>query len=326
MAGLVALLAATAVGGETNLLDDLESPILLAGDDTHAYRDPAVLSHEGTFHLFTTLVETDPDGRLYSYTVVTRSRDLKQWSAPKKITPKDQNLNFSSPGNVIRFGEEWILCLQTYPIPGLKRSDKVRWGNQDARIWVMRSTDLKHWSDAELLRVKGPDVPREKMGRMIDAYLVRDIRDPGKWWCFYKQRGVSYSWSRDLKEWTYGGRTGSGENVCVLHDEGEYLLFHSPPNGIGIKRSPDLMQWRDIGKPITLGQDHWPWAETRLTGGFVLDLRRDPAIGHYVMFFHGSGPGKTKTMDNVCANCSIGIAWSKDLKTWHWPGTSGAKP
>jgi len=38
------------------------------------------------------------------------------------------------------------------------------------------------------------------------------------------------------------------------------------------------------------------------------------------MFYHGGGPGKKKTQDNVDANCSLGIAWSGDLKTWNWPG------
>ena len=47
------------------------------------------------------------------------------------------------------------------------------------------------------------DVQREDMGRMIDPYLIRDKDEPGKWWCFYKQNGVSYSWSHDLENWTF---------------------------------------------------------------------------------------------------------------------------
>ena len=69
-----------------------------------------------------------------------------------------------------------------------------------------------------LLRVKGPDVPVEAMGRMIDPFLLQDAADPGKWWCFYKQNGVSMSLSRDLKQWTYFGRTEAGENACILMD------------------------------------------------------------------------------------------------------------
>jgi hypothetical protein len=106
----------------------------------------------------------------------------------------------------------------------------------------------------------------------------------------------------------------------VLVEDGEYVLFHSPRNGIGIKRSRDLEHWRDWGQLITLGQEDWPWAETRLTAGVVLDLREEAAIGKYLMFFHGVGPGKTRTMDNAFARCSIGIAWSDDLIHWDWPG------
>jgi hypothetical protein len=85
-----------------------------------------------------------------------------------------------------------------------------------------------------LLRVKGPNVPPEEMGRTIDPYLIEDKDDPGKWWCFFKQRGFSYSWSCDLKHWTYQGHASGGENVCVLVEDNEYVLFHSPGNGIGI--------------------------------------------------------------------------------------------
>jgi len=307
-------------------MQHLDSPVLLRGDDKTAYRDPAIFYHEGRFYLFATMARTEEAGLVYLYTALSTSGDLKDWSKPKIITSKGQHLNYSSPGNVIRFGDQWVLCLQTYPIPNYRRGQGVRCGNQDARIWIMRSSDLVHWSDPELLRVKGPDVPPEKMGRMIDPYLVQDKDQPGKWWCFYKQRGVSFSWSFDLKNWTYGGRTDCGENVCVLVDGDEYLLFHSPGNGIGMKRSRDLEQWRDVGEVITLGQELWSWAEARLTAGCVLDLRHEPTIGKYLMFFHGDGPGKERTQDNTYANCSIGIAWSDDLTTWQWPGKSATQP
>ncbi|MFO7907081.1 MAG: hypothetical protein ACQESR_29795 [Planctomycetota bacterium] len=301
-------------------LSRLSSPVLLRGDDKTAFRDPAVVYHEGTFHIFATYVRTEEDDNVYLYTAASTSRDLLDWSEPRILTPKGQHLNYSSPGNVVRFGGKWVMCLQSYPIPGLKRRGPLRWGNRDARIFVMRSEDLRDWSEPRLLRVKGPDVPRQKMGRMIDPYLVEDKDEAGKWWCFYKQDGVSYSWSRDLEHWTYQGRASSGENVCVLVQDDEYLLFHSPGNGIGIKRSRDLKRWEDWGELITLGQANWPWAEIRLTAGVVLDLRAEPEIGKYVMFFHGVGPGETRTMDNAFANCSIGIAWSDDLVRWDWPG------
>ncbi len=183
----------------------------------------------------------------------------------------------------------------------------------------MRSQNLEEWSQPEMLRVKGPDVPREQMGRMIDPYLLEDAGEPGKWWCFYKQDGVSMSWSRDLETWTYFGRRDAGENVCVLADNGEYVLFHSPKNGIGIKRSKDLDTWTDDRGLITLGQDWWPWAQARLTAGFVLDLRADPRVGKYLMFFHGASEEGAK-MHRAHGHGSLALAWSNDLRNWDWPG------
>ncbi len=315
----------TQTKGETaDLLTALQSPIILPGDADTAYRDPAVLYHDGRFHLFCTLVQADPDGKIYSYTVQMKSEDLRQWTQPMIITPKDQKLNYSSPGNIVWFGDEWILCLQTYPRPDYKKGDKVAYGDNTSRVFVMRSKDLDTWSEPELLRVKGPDVSEADMGRMIDPYLLEDKDEPGKWWCFYKQSGVSYSWSRDLRNWTYAGRTDSGENVCVLVDHGEYVLFHSPRNGIGVKRSQNLREWRDEGELITLGQKEWPWAQVRLTAGAVIDLRRVKGVEKYLMFFHGEGPKMENKQDTFDAHCSIGIAWSDDLAQWDWPGKNTA--
>jgi hypothetical protein len=292
----------------------LGSPILFRGDSTTAYRDPAAMYHAGWFYLYFSLVKIEPDGRVFEYTSWSKSRDLTHWTAPKIFTPRDQSLNFSSPGNVVRFGDEWILCLQTYPRP-----HGERYGDKSSRLWIMRSTDLENWSPPELLRVKGPDVPIEKMGRMIDPFLLQDKDDPGKWWCFFKQNGVSRSWSRDLKTWTFAGSAQAGENACILAHGNEYILFHSPPNGIGVKRSTDLKTWQDEGV-LTLGQKDWPWAAGRLTAGFVLDAREIPGVGKYLMFFHGSQFPETDPRGGFDNFASIGIAWSKDLKEWKWPG------
>ncbi len=86
----------------TNILSTLESPIIFKGDDTTAYRDPAVLYHNNVFYLFFTLVITE-DGKIYSYTAESHSVDLKNWSPEKILTVKDQSLNFSSPGNIIKY-------------------------------------------------------------------------------------------------------------------------------------------------------------------------------------------------------------------------------
>ncbi|HUT37076.1 MAG TPA: hypothetical protein VNE39_26585 [Planctomycetota bacterium] len=309
---VLACLGGGVVSGAAVDFSAIKSPILFRGDATTAYRDPAAVYHGGVFRLFFTLVKTEPDGKIYSYTATSQSRDLAAWTQPRLLTPRDQSLNYSSPGNVVRFGNEWLLCLQTYPRP---KGEK--YGNATARLFVMRSKDLETWGEPELLKVKGPDVPVERMGRMIDPFVLQDKDDPGKWWCFYKQNGVSMSWSRDLRTWTYSGRANAGENACVLVDGDEYVLFHSPGNGIGVKRSRDLAAWRDVAL-LTLGQKDWPWAKGRLTAGFVLDVRRDPAVGKALLFFHGSGPGDERTMFDTHA--SLGLAWGDDLLTWTWPG------
>ena len=66
------------------------------------------------------------------------------------MTPRDRALNYSSPGNVIRFRDRWLMCLQTYP------SRDGRPADHTARIFTMHSRDLAAWSEPELLRVKGP--------------------------------------------------------------------------------------------------------------------------------------------------------------------------
>lgn len=300
-------------------LESLPAPIIYKGSDSVAYRDPAVLYHKKVFYLFFTMVQSEADGRVYSYTAMSTSKDLKKWSDKKILTPQDQSLDYSSPGNVVRFNNEWILCLQTYPRPNYFIRDMPRFGTGDARLYIMRSKNLTTWSLPELIQVKGREVSQKDMGRMIDPYLLEDKDEKGKWWCFYKQNGVSMSYTHDFKNWKYFGHIESGENVCVLNENNEYVLFHSPKNGIGIKKSRDLDHWEPFGNLITLGQSQWPWAKGRITAGTVLDLRGNPQFGKYLMFFHGSGP-LTEEEGDFDKNASIGIAWSMDLENWDWPG------
>lgn len=311
---LLALLlaAACARAADDALLGTLASPVLFKGDEKTGYRDPLLLWHDGAFHMFFTIGERGSNA-VHLFLAKSTSRDLRAWTPPRKLTRRDLNLNFVSPGSVVRHGGEWLLCASTYPQP---RGEL--YGNATARLYLMRSLDLERWSQPELIRVKGPDVPVEKMGRMIDAYLIPDKDDPGKWWCFFKQNGVSMSWSRDLRTWTFAGSAKAGENVCVLVHDGRYLMFHSPHNGIGVKTSADLKNWSDAGPLLTLGQKDWPWAQGRITAGYVADLRAVPGIGRYVMVFHGTGP-EPEPVKFLTHGC-IGIAWSDDLKTWRWPG------
>jgi hypothetical protein len=292
----------------------ISSPILFSGDATTAYRDPAAIYNNGWFYLYFTVMKIEGSGQKYGYTAWSKSQDLMHWTEPKIFTPRDQNLNYESPGDVVRYGDDWVLCLQTYPRP-----HGAKFGNADSRIWTMRSKDLENWGPPELLQVKGPNVPQEQMGRMIDPFLIQDKDDPGKWWCFYKQKGISLSWSRDLKTWTFDSNISAGENPCVIVDGNDYVLFHSPGTGIGVKRSSDLKTWKNEGI-LMLGAKDWPWAQGRLTAGFVLDLRKDPRVGKALMFFHGSTYKESDPRGGFDNFASLGLAWSTDLKTWDWAG------
>jgi hypothetical protein len=291
----------------------IPAPVFLRGDSYTAHRDPAGHYHNGLFRVFHTRVHHESDGFYYAFTAVTESRNLIDWSEPKILTPKDLRLNYSSPGNIIRYGGKWRLCLQTYPM-----RNRDRFGDETARIFLMQSDDLVEWRTPELMRVKGPETPIEAMGRMIDPYLIEDKDEPGKWWCFYKQNGASLSYTYDFETWTYVGRMDSGENVCVLVDNDEYVLFHSPRNGVGIKRSKDLKTWTDH-ELLTFDQQHWEWAKGRLTAGHVLDLRHEPGIGKFIMFFHGSVSRDIQPRETH-GNASLALAWSDDLVHWEWAG------
>ncbi|MGB0372233.1 MAG: hypothetical protein ACPGN3_12950 [Opitutales bacterium] len=297
-------------------LDALESPILMMGNDTTGFRDPAVIYHEGVFYMYYSLVLTEEDEKIYWYIAYSKSEDLVTWTDPVIITEKDQQKNFGSPGNVIRYNGEWILCMQTYVIPNYKRGDRLRFGNKDCRIWITRSKDLENWSEPEMLWVKGEG---KNPGKMIDAYLVEDKDEKGKWWAFYKQAGANYSYSYDLKNWTYHGKVLAGENVCVWVENDEYYMLHSPEKGMGLLKSSDLTNWEPVFEENILGQDDWGhWAGQRVTAGFIMDMRDDPRFGKYIMFFHGQGPAP-KSTEIINSGTDLAIAWSDDLIHWEWP-------
>ena len=312
---LASSLSAGSAAAPTRALDlaGLSSPVLLTGTATTAFRDPAVAFDRGRFHLFYTYVQSEGEQRNVRMAVgVSVSSDLKTWTPTRLLTDPDPRLNFSSPGNIFRHGGNWCMCVSSYPRP-----NGETYGNADARIWLMRSADLEHWSAPELIRVKGPDVPQAAMGRMIDPCIFQDKDDPARWWCLFKQAGkVHRSWSNNLVQWTYVGTIADGENACMIVKDGRYYLFSAPKNGIAVARSSDGEHWESQGL-LTLGQAQWPWAQGRLTAGFVLDLQADPLVGRYLMFFHGTGPEPEPKIFDTRA--CIGIAWSDDLITWRWP-------
>ncbi len=287
----------------------LSDPVLIRGDAVSAYRDPAAVIAEGVCHLFFTYVDNRPGGP-WMYLAEKTSRDLENWSDTRILTPKDKSLNFSSPGNVVRDGSEWVICLQTYC-----RENGEKYGNERCRLYTMRSRDLNAWSEPELMRVRGNDMKPQDMGRMIDPYL---LRAENEWWCFYKQNGVSFSKSPDLKTWTYMGRAEAGENACVVPFKDGFRMFTSPENGIRVMDSRDLMTWRRSMDDLTLGQAEWDWAKGRLTAGFVMENETGFAgLPRWIMFFHASRYPEAVDFDSYA---SIALAYSDDLAVWRWPG------
>jgi len=296
-------------------LSDIPSPQILAGNEDVHYRDPTAIYHDGVFRLFFTVNYPRNNRKsMVSFLGTSTSRDMVSWSPVSLLTREDPVLNYCSPGNIIHHEEEWLMCLCTYPIPN--QDGFV--GDGTARAFIVRSKDLEVWGEPELLRLKGPDVSREKMDRIIDPYLVEDKDEPGKWWCTYKQNGVSISYSYDLETWTYAGKHNAGENTCVLVRGDEYYMIHSPgDDGMGVMRSGDMTQWSNVvDGTISLGYKIWPWAMARLTAGYVLDLKDDPRVGKYLMFYHAT---RSHDPHEHIGSCSLGIAWSDDLIHWDWP-------
>jgi hypothetical protein len=96
-------------------------------------------------------------------------------------------------------------------------------------------------------------------------------------------------------------------------------MFHSPSNGIGVKRSKDPKSWGPDVQLLTLGQKQWPWAQGRLTAATVIDMTKEPEVGKYIMFFHGSSKAGLE-IQRAHGAASLAIAWSDDLVNWVWPG------
>lgn len=145
-------------------MDDTGTLFFLKQKNT-LFRDPAAFIENGVIHLFCTLVENREDGQ-YFYVAKSESLDFSRWTSPVILTEGDKAKNDSSPGNVIPKDGEYILCLQSYPRP-----NGEKFGNDDFRIYTIKSPDLIHWTEPELLMVKG-DVPVKNMGRMIDPYNI----------------------------------------------------------------------------------------------------------------------------------------------------------
>lgn len=277
--------------------------IIFEGNDRYAYRDPACTLVDGVYYLFFTVSEKQ-NSYMYNYLAMSKSTDLKEWSKPRILTEKNLLANYTSPGNIIKKNGEYIICLCSYPLP---EPYADRWyANDDARLYTIRTKDFITFSQAELLNPKG-DIPPNKIGRMIDPFIVCH----NGYKLFFKQNGrIAMSESRDFKNWKYIGEAEGGENACVIRQGDEFILVHSPENGIGFKRSADMKKWEDM-HIVTLGQDKWEWAKGRITAGFIMEAPEDFRY-KYILFFHGS----RDIFPETHGNATLAMAFTNDFKNF----------
>lgn len=278
---------------------------LLAPRPGIARRDPAAIEADGVVHVFHTVVDvtTDP---LTLWVEVTTSDDLRHWTAPERVTPPGPS--FSSPGNIVRRGDEWVMCLQSYPIPpgGVYADDRCR-------LWTMRSPDLRRWSAPVELRITDGSGTQ----RRIDPFLVEA---DDELLCLHKDAGAIRALrSRDAMA-TWQSVSGPAlvdpaslpagetvENPAVLaRPGGGWLLFASSVRagrGIRVARGRTPLEW---GPCIELDLPAASWAPGGLSAATVLAT---PARAHaWTMFIHGEAD------DPHLADLTLLV--SDDLETW----------
>ena len=258
---------------------------LQALDARRARRDPAVVHDGGVFHCFHTVVDTTQDPPALRVESTT-SRDLVAWSDPRVVIGGPAN--FSSPGNVLRHGDEWVMFLQSYPIdPG------EQYGSARCRLWSARSTDLISWSAPTPLRIEGPGAD----ARRIDPFV---FADGDVFRCLHKHDGaIAELESPDLEVWRVrDGRalltaadTPEGvpiENPAALRLDDELALVYSPcrpGRGIGLARGHRDGEWREV-RSLTLPTASW--AVDGFTAGVLVDTG-DPDE-RWALFVHGEQP------------------------------------
>jgi hypothetical protein len=279
-----------------------------------AARDPALVFTGDRVQCYYTNAEQVENGYRLCLEVV-ETGDLAHWSAPRRLTTSP--LSFSSPGNVLKVGDTYVLCVQSYPVnPG------ELWGNETSRLWLMRSRDLQAWDEPRMIYPQGCQGSWTTSHRQIDPYLVRHA---GNFYCFYKTSGqLGLIVSPDLEHWeeaspeqpVLGGRdTPDGatmENPCVVAVEGGYAMIFAPcrpGRGIGLAYSTDLIRWRDVHY---LDFPALAWADNGPSAATVLDLR--PETGAWLMAFHGE-----RDMARNPHSAAMALAWGSDLEHWRLP-------
>ena len=282
---------------------------IFEGNEKYAYRDPACVYANGRYNLFFTFSEKD-SGYMYNYIALSKSVDLKNWSEPRLITPKDRSLNFTSPGSITKVGDKYIITICTYPMK--EPYAKYPYADDSARIYTIATGDFDSFTSPQLVLAKG-DMPPENMGRMIDAFIFADKDKADLYHLLFKQDGrIASSHSCDLEHWVFDGFVHGGENPCVVTKDNFYYIIYSPnDDGIGFRRSCNLAQWEELGV-TTLAREDWAFASGRITAGFAMELP-DGSEHRYALFFHGSVEG---TYPETHGNASLAYVFTDDFESF----------
>lgn len=276
-------------------------------------RDPALYFTGGELLCFHTTVEEPLPGRRSLFIELSKSRNFQHWDTRRL---SDSPLNFSSPGNLMEVNGEYVLCLQSYPIP-----EGQLWADEHCRLYLMRSRNLTDWSKPEEFVISRPVPQWSASSRKIDPYLVKH---QGLYYCLYKTEGrFGILRSADLRSWEEftdapvfsSGNTPDGvtvENPCLIQDDhGGWIMFFSPcrsGRGIGMAKSEYLIYWKDVrylDLPVP------SWAANGISAAMVLDLRSSHDCR--LMAFHGEDSEHSHS-------AAIGFAQSRDLCRWEITG------
>lgn len=213
-------------------------------------RDPAVTLHDGLAYLYFT--HYDYTNRVWHIGMAT-TEDFVDYSEISLISPS----GYASPGNVIRVGDEFVICYQQYR-------------EFPHTICLARSTDLRTWGEPQVVFNTGPDNVWNIDGRVIDPYLVEG---EGRYYCYYtgstrwgRSSGhnlIGVAASDDLETWEdlTPDRPAIGvdheweepdgnENNCVIRRGDRWFMLYSAAlarQQIAWAESDDLVNWEKGG-------------------------------------------------------------------------------
>ncbi len=269
-------------------------------------RDPAALLHDGKVYLWFTYY--DPRKKMW-HIGQSATEDFVSFEDIRLVSPS----GYASPGNVIRVGDEWILCYQQY-------------AKFPHYLCIARSKDLLHWSDPEKIFNTGPGNRWNIDHRTIDPLIV-----PWKdtFYLFYvgstrwgrKTPGhnlIGLATSKDLKHWKdvtpdepliaadqpYEQPDGN-ENNWVLRYQGRWFMLYSASlaqQKIAYAVSDDLLHWEKKG---LCNVKAFPGTSRRFGAPIVLENIGKP--GAYYMLYQG---------EDATGHMSFFLLESRNLVDW----------